>query len=301
MTWMPGRPVDVRGTLAPLRRGGGDPAHRSGEDGAIWRTTLTPLGSATLRIKADPAAAAVLAEGWGPGADWAVGSVPDLLGARDDDTGYLDLLTPELRAVQRRSPGLRVPRSGRVLESLVPSILEQKVTGEEARRSWRELLRRFGTAAPGPAPDGMRVIPSPEEWRRIASWDWHRAGVGPQRSATVLRVARVAGRLEECAELPIEAAHRRLQAVPGVGPWTSAETATRALGDADAVSVGDFHLPRLVGFALAGERNADDARMLELLEPFRPHRYRVVRLLELAGPRPERRGPRFAPRDYRTI
>jgi 3-methyladenine DNA glycosylase/8-oxoguanine DNA glycosylase len=206
-----------------------------------------------------------------------------------------------MRRVARGKAAVRVPRSGRVLEALVPAVLEQKVTGMEARRSWRELLRRFGSAAPGPAPAGMRVVPEPREWAAIPSWEWHRAGVGPQRSATVVRVARVAGRLEECVDLTLADADRRMRAVNGVGVWTSAETAQRALGDADAVSVGDFHLPRLVGFALAGERDADDTRMLELLAPFRPHRYRVVRLLEHVGPRPERRGPRFAPRDYRSI
>jgi 3-methyladenine DNA glycosylase/8-oxoguanine DNA glycosylase len=301
MTWRPGRPVDVRGTLSPLQRGAGDPAHRTAADGATWRTTLTPSGPATLRIAAAPTAACIEVQGWGPGADWAVGSAPDLLGAMDDDTGFQDVLTDALRRVARTRLGLRVPRSGRVLEALVPAILEQKVTGTEAHRSWRELLWRFGSAAPGPAPAGMRVMPTAAQLAAIPSWEWHRAGVGPQRSATVLRAARVAGRLEECAELPLDLAHRRLQLVPGIGAWTSAEVAQRALGDADAVSVGDYHLPRVVGFALAGERGADDDRMLELLAPFRPHRYRVVRLLELTGPRAERRGPRLAPRDYRSM
>ena len=293
--------MDVRRSLSPLQRGPGDPAHRIGPDGAIWRTTLAPTGPATLRISVDRTQGAIRAEGWGEGADWAVAGVPDLLGARDDDTGFAELLTPGLAQVLRHNPGLRVPRSARVTEALVPAILEQKVTGVEAHRSWRELLWRFGSAAPGPAPRGMRVPPSPKEWTQIPSWEWHRAGVGPQRAATVVRATRLGNRLEECVELPLELAHRRLQLVPGIGIWTSAEVAQRALGDADAVSVGDYHLSKLVGFALAGERGADDARMLELLEPFRPHRYRVVRLLELAGPRPERRGPRFSPRDYRTI
>ncbi|MDX6272931.1 MAG: hypothetical protein QOJ92_141 [Frankiales bacterium] len=301
IVWRPGRALDVSGTLSPLRRGHGDPTHRVAADGAIWRTTLAPTGGATLRITTHAPSGEVRAEAWGPGADWAVGGVPDLLGARDDDSGYDEVLTPPLRQVHRRHGGLRVGRTSRVLEALLPAVLEQKVTGTEAHRSWRELLWRFGSPAPGPAPSGMRVVPSPSRLTMIPSWDWHRAGVGPQRSATAVRVSRVAGRLEECVELPLPEAHRRLQLVPGVGPWTSAEVAQRALGDADAVSVGDYNLPKLVGFALAGERGADDARMLELLEPFRPHRYRVVRLLELAGPRPERRAPRFAPRDYRSI
>ncbi len=84
--------------------------------------------------------------------------------------------------------------------------------------------------------------------------------------------------------------------MPGIGPWTAAEVGVRALGDADAVSVGDFHLPNLVAYALAGEPRGNDARMLELLEPYRGQRARVMRLLELSGIRPPRYGPRLAPR-----
>jgi 3-methyladenine DNA glycosylase/8-oxoguanine DNA glycosylase len=91
-------------------------------------------------------------------------------------------------------------------------------------------------------------------------------------------------------------AYARLMAVPGIGPWTAAEVGVRALGDPDAVSVGDFHLPNLVAFALAGEPRANDARMLELLEPYRGQRARVIRLLELSAIRPPRYGPRLSPR-----
>ena len=80
-----------------------------------------------------------------------------------------------------------------------------------------------------------------------------------------------------------EDAVRRLMAFEGVGPWTAAFVMAAALGDADAVPVGDYHLPNMVSWALAGEPRADDARMLELLEPYRGHRGRVVRLLKQAG------------------
>ena len=101
--------------------------------------------------------------------------------------------------------------------------------------------------------------------------------------------------------MPREAAYARLRSVPGIGPWTAAEVALRVLGDPDAVSVGDFHLPNVVAFALAGEPRGDDRRMLELLEPWRGQRARVVRLIESSGLRPPAFGPRYAPRSIAAI
>ena len=298
-TWCPGRPVDLPATLGPLRRGRYDPAHQVGPDGALWRTARTPAGPGTLRLVVRPGEGTVVATAWGPGAGWLLDGVPALLGADDDPAGFAPE-HPVLRESARRRPGWRVPRTRLVLEALVPAILEQKVTGTEARRSWRDLLRRFGDPAPGPAPAGMRVVPAPRQWALVPSWEWHRAGVDAKRSRAVLAAAAVADRLEATVETGAAEAERVLRAVPGVGAWTAAEVRQRAHGDADAVSVGDFHLPALVGWALAGQR-VDDAGMLALLERYRPHRYRAVRLVELAGIVPPRRGPRFAPRDYRAI
>jgi 3-methyladenine DNA glycosylase/8-oxoguanine DNA glycosylase len=146
----------------------------------------------------------------------------------------------------------------------------------------------------------MRVVPAPRTWAAIPSWEWHRAGVDAKRSATVVRAAHVAGRLEETTAMPADEAVRRLRAVPGIGAWTAAEVRQRAHGDPDAVSVGDLHLPKLVGWALAG-RPVDDDGMLALLAPYAGHRYRAVRMLELSGYRYPRFAPRFAPRDFRTI
>ena len=175
----------------------------------------------------------------------------------------------------------------------------------EAWRAWRHLLRTYGERAPGPAPPGMRVPPSAEQWRGAPSWEWHRAGVDGSRSSTLIGAAQVAGRLEQSIDLASDAAERRLRCVRGVGVWTAAEVRQRAHGDADAVSVGDFHLPALVGWALVGEP-VDDETMLELLEPYAGHRYRAVRLIELSvielsGLRPPRRGPRLPPRNYRSF
>jgi 3-methyladenine DNA glycosylase/8-oxoguanine DNA glycosylase len=179
-------------------------------------------------------------------------------------------------------------------------VLEQKVVGAEARRAWRRLMLKYGDPAPGPAPPGMRVCPAPRTWARIPSWEWHRAGVELVRARTIIGAARVAGRLEEITAMTTAEADRRLQALPGIGPWTSAEIRQRALGDPDAVSVGDYHLPSIVGWALI-RREVDDAGMLELLAPYAGHRYRAVWLLELGGKGPPRRGPRNPVRDYRRI
>ena len=302
--WVPGRPVDLAATLGPLRRGSGDPTFRYAgpRGGGLWLTTRSPDGPATVRLRVARAAAEVVATGWGPGAGWVLEAVPRMLGADDDPDGFAPR-HPVLRDTWRAYPGWRVPRTSRVLESLVPAVIEQKVTGKEAWRAWRWLVRRYGEPAPGPSgvvPDGLFVAPAAATWARIPSWDWHRAGVDLSRSRTVVGAAGRAGRLEALVEREPAAAAKALRSLPGVGVWTAAEVAQRALGDADAVSVGDFHLAKLVGWVLVGEP-VDDDTMLELLEPYRGHRFRVVRMVELSGHHPPRRGPRLAPRDFRAM
>ncbi|AUG77560.1 3-methyladenine DNA glycosylase [Kitasatospora sp. MMS16-BH015] len=295
--WRPGYPLDLARTLLPLRRGPGDPSYRRAGDGSLWRASRTPAGVGTLRLRMVDGE--VEAAAWGPGAEWLLERVPQWLGAADEPEALV-LPPGPLREAQRSFADVRLPRTGLVLESLVPAILEQKVTTAEAYRSYRELLLRFGTVAPGPeAAAGLRVALSAREWALLPSWEWHRAGVDPKRSATVVRAARLAARLEEASGFDHEAAFARLTAVPGIGIWTAAETLQRSNGDADAVSVGDFHLPNLVGWALAGRVRSDDAQMMELLEPYRPHRYRVCRLLALAGAHAPRFGARLAPNDHR--
>jgi len=299
--WLLPFQVDVRLTLAVHRRGGGDPAQRTGAAGAVWRTSLTPDGPGTLRVTSRrlPEGTLVTGQAWGPGAAWLLDSLPAQVGARDDRAGFAPK-DPVVRDLASRYEGLRVGRTGRVFEALAPAVLEQKVVGHEAHRAWRILLGKFGEAAPGPAPAGMRVCPSPAMWARIPSWEWHRAGVEGVRARTIITAAQVASRLEQILDLDAAEADRRLRSIPGIGPWTSAEIRQRAAGDPDAVSVGDYHLPTMVGWTLAG-RITDDAGMLELLAPYAGHRYRVTRLIELGGSAPPRRGPRMSVRDYRAF
>jgi endonuclease III len=302
LDWRAPFPVNAALILSVHRRGGGDPTFRFDRrgSGVLWRTTQTPDGAATVRI-VTRSGGGVSARAWGPGARWLLDHLPALLGAHDE------VLLPHapgpgsalLRDIARRHEGLRIGRTHRVFEALVPAVLEQKVVGKEAWRAWRTLLYKFGEAAPGPAPEGMRVFPPAAVWARIPSWEWHRAGVEGVRAQTIMNAARVASRLEQVVTLGQREADSLLRSLPGIGPWTSAEVRQRACGDPDAISVGDYHLPKAVGWTLAGERGTDDAGMLELLAPYQGQRYRVQRLIELGGSTPPRRGPRNPVRDYR--
>jgi 3-methyladenine DNA glycosylase/8-oxoguanine DNA glycosylase len=278
-------------TLAPLRRGPRDPCFQLPGDGTIWRTSLLATGPVTARIgRAAPNAAQCVA--WGGGAQEFIERLPAMLGAEDDASDFVPR-DPTVAAAHQRLPHLRLGRTGLVLEALIPAIIEQRVPGADAFRSWRLLVSKYGTPAPGPAPAGMRVPPSAEVWRHIPSWEFHRANVDPRRAQAVVSCARRAASLERLVSRPAEQARQALTSLPGVGEWTAAETAQRAFGDADAVSVGDYHIPKMIGWTLLG-RPVDDAEMLELLEPMRPHRHRVVRLLEASGLAYEpRRGARL--------
>jgi 3-methyladenine DNA glycosylase/8-oxoguanine DNA glycosylase len=296
-TYSPGDPVSLALTLRPLVRGVRDPTMRTDHSG-VWRTMLTPLGAATLHLSSR--GSSIEARAWGDGAEWAIAGVPELLGAGDEWGGLDVAANPFLADSLRRNPGLRLLRTRQVFEMLLVAILEQKVTGIEARRAWRVLLTKFGDVPPGPAPEGMRVFPSAERWRRVPSWEWHAAGVGPQRSATVMRAASVASSLERTLADgrggPV--VERKLRSIPGIGVWTAAETMQRSHGDADSPSVGDYHLPAVVGWALIG-KPVDDDGMLELLEPYAGHRQRVMRLIEASGFRKPAFGPRMTIQDHR--
>ncbi len=298
--WRPAWPCPVRTVLSTHRRGRGDPTFRTTSDGAIWRGIRTPEGSVTLRLEPDDPAAEVRADAWGPGSEWVLEQLPRMLGADDDPTGFEP--PEELRDAWRRHHNWRIGATDLVMESLVPAIIEQKVTGQEAFGAFRTLVHRYGERAPGPPsvedpPVRLWLQPAPETLRTIPSWEWLRLPVDGARSRPVLHAARVAGSLQRAAALgPVEF-DRRLRTLPGIGVWTSAEVRSRALGDPDAVSFGDYHVAANVGYVLTGVP-VDDEELAMLLQPWAGHRHRVQRLVELAGLGRPRRGPRMAPRTH---
>lgn len=288
-------PLDLGLTLGPLQRGSHDPSIAFDGD-RVWRAAATPDGPATLHLQ--PAGMRLVAEAWGAGAGWAVEQVPQLLGF-DDQPETFRPANAMLLDLHRHHPGLRLGRTQLVFAALLPTILEQKVPGVEAWRSYRVLVRALGEPAPGPG--GLVLPPTPQRLLATPYWTVHRFGIERRRFAVIQAGAAHARQLEQTVNLPPIEARQFLMRLPGIGPWSAGEVSAVAYGDRDAVSLGDYHLPHQVAWALAGERRGSDARMLELLEPYRGHRARVIRLLTLGGIQAPRFGPRMRLRRIAAI
>jgi 3-methyladenine DNA glycosylase/8-oxoguanine DNA glycosylase len=288
---------DFAGTLRGVAMSYRDPTARVTATEAWW-ATRTPDGPGTLHLRHE--GAQLTATGYGAGAGWLVERADAIAGLRDDVSGFAELAAahPLVAELARRRSGWRMARTGRVFQRLLPAILEQKVTGKEAHRAYRRILHHFGEPAPGPVP-GLVLPPDPAAVAATPYWVFHPFGVEQRRADTVRRAAARAASLEKAADSA--EATRRLTALPGIGPWTAAEVVRTSHGDPDAVSVGDYHLPNTIAWALAGEPRGTDERMLELLEPFRGHRGRVCALVESAGMGAPRFGPRAPIRSFARI
>lgn len=296
--------TDVGRAVLAQRHGRNDPTFTVSAPlsagGIVWRASRTPLGVATLALR-QSAAGTVRAAAWGPGAEWALDQVPALCGRDDDTDGFDASRHPSVSEWHRRHPDLRIGRTDLVFDALVSAIMEQKVTSMQAFSAWRSIVTWYGERAPGPTPRPMFAPPTVDGWRLIPSWAWHRAGLEPPQSRTIVETSRRGASIVRAASTAAdgEARDRVFISLRGVGIWTSAETRIRAFGDPDAVSVGDYHLAHQVGFALTGHRTDDDG-MLELLEPFSGHRQRVIRLIYAGSALEPRRGPRLHPEDHRA-
>ncbi len=269
-----------------LRTGGNDPTVRREHDG-LWRTARLPSGPATVRIVVD-LYNSIEATAWGDGADEALAQVPQWIGLADGEWDLPD--HPVTDRLLKAHRGLRLINTIDVFESLIPTILQQRVTWQEAAFAWRGIVNELGDDAPGPA--GLMLVPTPRAIRAAGIEKLVRLGVGRQQARTIYEVAFSASRLQRASELPTSEAMALLEKVRGVGPWTSASVMGMRLGRPEPVIVGDLHLPNSVCWALAGEARGDDERMQELLAPFDGHAFRVVRLLFAARIEAPRRGPR---------
>jgi 3-methyladenine DNA glycosylase/8-oxoguanine DNA glycosylase len=260
--------------------------------GEFWRASYTPLGTATLHITWR--GETVDAEAWGDGREWMLGRVAAMTGG--DDPGHrFSAAHPSVLRAQRNHPDVCFGASHMLYHELVPTVIGQRITGGEAIRQWHRLCRRLGEPAPGPVAErapGLTLPPSPAALVGHPAWWFHPLGIEAKRAEALRAIAKHAGKLWGWAELPTAELTAKLALVPGVGQWTIGSVLASAVGDPDAVAVGDFHLKNLVSFALAGEARGTDERMLELLAPYSGQRGRVVRLLQLDGHRPPAFGPR---------
>jgi len=273
-TLTPPRGYDLDATLRFAGLGSLDPTWQR-RPGAILKAGRTPDGPVTLLLARERDG--VRARAFGPGAHWAIERADALAGLRDDPAAFAPREPPRLRAIARRHRGVHLPRSPWVFEVLTGVILQQRITFRDAARARRILVHRLGAAAPGP---GALLLPlAPPDWLRLTSEDFRRAGIDGQRARALRAAARHARRIDAAFDLNPARACEILAAVPGCGPWTVEMTMGLALGDPDAVPIGDLHLPSIVAWALAGELRGDDRRMVELLEPFRGQRFRLLRLL----------------------
>lgn len=287
----------IRHTLRVVRAGRGDPTTLVRAN-TFLHATLTPDGPGTVRLRwaADPAPLAECgldAEAWGPGAPWLLQQVDTLTGTHDAHVEFADAHPVVARSLSATRT-TRIGATGNIWHHLLPTILAQRITGGEAARQWVLLCRRLGDVPPGPVDvvAGMRLPPTPESLRRRPAYWFHPLGIEAKRARALTEVARHADRMWDWATAGPVAAGSKLSLIPGVGPWTIGSVLGPALGDPDAVPVGDYHFPHAIAWALAGEARATDARMLELLEPYRGQRGRVLAAIL----RTEGGAPKFGPR-----
>lgn len=254
-------------------------------------TARTPLGPASLRIRRTREA--LVGDAWGEGSTWVLDRLEAIAGLEDDPAAFHtdDRVVGELH---RRHPGWRFGATGLVFDALVHAVVGQKVTGHEAAAAMRALRREFGESAPGPA--GLRLPPDPERMAAAPYSAYHTLHLEKRRADLLRRLAGVAPALDGLRDEPSTGAASILGGHTGIGPWTVSKTLAVSHGDADQVDVGDFHLKHIVVYHLTGRPRGTDEEMLELLEPFRPHRGRVARLIHSLGHEPAF-GPRMAPRD----
>ncbi|WP_018348486.1 DNA-3-methyladenine glycosylase family protein [Longispora albida] len=281
-------------TVGQLPMGGHDPCARFAE-GAFWLAARTPDGPGSVSLR--QAGLSIEVEAYGAGASWLLDRAGQLAGLSDDLGDFAELAQahPLVAELARLHRGHRLPATGQVFPRVLRAVFEQKVTGKEAYHAYSGTVRKFSERAPGPH-EALWLPPDPAVIAAAPYWEFHPLGVEQRRADTLRRAAAEASRLERCSDTAT--ATKRLLSIAGIGPWTAAEVVRASYGDADAVSVGDYHLPNTVAWALAGEARADDRRMLELLAPFAGHRARVCALLGLAGIGAPRRGPRMPLRSF---
>ncbi|KIG15492.1 hypothetical protein DB30_05515 [Enhygromyxa salina] len=279
------RPYDLERTLQLGELGRANPTVRRPSETELMRAQWTPEGPASFHVRVLPGS--VEAQAWGPGHAWVLDELGGHLGLDDRPPPLAD----KLGRVQRRLPGVRLGRTLDVFELLVSQVIGQRVAWRDAVSTQLAMLRAYAQPAPGPV--GLRLPLSAEQWCSLTTADLAGFGLDRKRAKTALGLAARAQRIRGWSRLPHPEFAVRIEAFPGIGPWTRSMVQGLGLGEQDAVPLGDYDLPSMVAWFLASERQADDARMVELLEPYEGQRFRAIHLMWAAGVRRPRRGPRI--------
>jgi 3-methyladenine DNA glycosylase/8-oxoguanine DNA glycosylase len=300
---LPTGDIDVRATLKPIGVYSRDPTTRWASN-SFAKAVLTPDGPGTMLLRWD-GHGSTTAEAWGSGASWLLDRAPHWVGLRDDLEGFDPTIHPRIADLARRHPGIRLAAAGVIWQELLLVLLGQRVTTEEAVKSWARMAYAWGEPAPGPLE--LRLPPTPSAVSAASYVDLHRFNVERRRADAILLAARRANRLEEAATMPAAEARVRLSALPGLGPWTATSVITSSHGDPDTIVLRDYGLPTMVNHAFTGDARrlpADeggDEIMCRHLAPWTGHRQRIVRLLFTAGVSAPRRGPRMRNPDIRRL
>jgi len=295
--------IDLRATLKPIGVYSRDPTTHW-TSSSFSKAVLTPDGPGTMLLRWD-GLGVTTAEAWGSGAAWLLDRAPHWVGLRDDLEGFDPTIHPRIAELARRHPGIRLAAAGVIWQELLLVLLGQRVTTEEAVKSWARMVYAWGEPAPGPLE--LRLPPTPSTVAAATYMDLHRFNVERRRADAILLAARRANRLEEAAAMTAADARVRLSALPGLGPWTATSVITSSHGDPDTIVLRDYGLPTMVNHAFTGDARrlpADeggDEIMCRHLAPWTGHRQRIVRLLYTAGVSAPRRGPRARNPDIRRL
>ena len=277
-------PLDLRSTLRPLH------GHFA-EDG-WWLSARTPDGPGSIRVRRTRET--LVGESWGAGAGWLLGRLGGISGL-DDDPAAFQTDHELVSKLHRRNMGSRFGRTDLVFDALIVAICGQKVTGQEAAKALSGLYLTFSEPAPGPNPN-LKLPPDAARMAEAPYWMYHDLHLEKRRADVIRLVSMSAEKIDALREKSPASAEDVLSTFSGVGVWSTAGTLVGSHGDPDQVQVGDFHAKHMVVHHLTGKDRGTDEEMLELLEPFRPHRGRVTRLLHTLGHEPKF-GPRMTPRD----
>ena len=181
-------------------------------------------------------------------------------------------------AAIRTRPWIRPHRLAEPFEALAWAITEQLIETERAWAIQRRLVWRFGRRSPCGA---LRDSPGPARLAGCAQPELQACDLSAGRSRALIAASRevAAGRVDFDA---YELAWRRLERIPGIGPWTLEKLAVHGQGRDDLIPAGDLAYLKLVGAVAALGRRATVEEVRDFFAPYETYAA-LAGLYALAG------------------